>query len=268
MSRILLAGVVLVHFILFTPAAVLGKEESPVQHWADEAVEIHRLVEKGELERAKGKLENLADRFSNGDFSRIRLSVEGMEALSDTLVELDRELVRVMPRPDRLLVASKRMMLAFDALAHPRQPLWHQYESVWKDDVTSVKQRMKKNRPETVRSAVGTLVRHYRTVEPALYVSRNPETVGAVSTLVHSLERQAGRKPMKPALLTSTLKQWERMIRPLIDGKEQDVLALAHTGMPAWPKAALTLGGIIACALTYVSWQKYRQSRVFVHRRS
>ncbi|MDA8354506.1 MAG: sporulation protein YpjB [Firmicutes bacterium] len=250
----------LIFHVLVGPMTVMAEEGNGPGSWSRQAENIDRLVDEGKWEQAKGELNRLADNFSKGDFSQEDLQVEGIESLSDTLVELDRELVRVMPRPDRLQFASERMRLAFDALAHPHQPLWHQYEPQLLEDIARVRQAMKKNQPETVRSRIRIMVRHYEQLEPALFVSRKPEVVGAVGSILHSMEQTVKREPMQMSRLRTPLDQWEQMIPPLIKGKDQNVLAVAHTGRPAWPMSAVILGGIIASALLYVGWQKYRHT--------
>lgn len=231
-----------------------------VESWSQQAERVDRLVREGKGEEAREELSKLARSFSEGDFSDVHLSVEGIGALSGTLVELDRELVRVMTHPQKLKEASERMRLAFDALAHPSQPLWQGYVSRMGDDIREMERGIKKDHPETVLSGAEELKAHFRQIEPALWVSRNPETAGAVQSYVYSLERQAGKKPVPWVPLQSALEQWEHMIRPSILGKGEGALAITDEG-PDWRMPALTVSGVLLFALGYVGWRKYRSEQ-------
>ncbi|GGA38601.1 hypothetical protein GCM10007416_09420 [Kroppenstedtia guangzhouensis] len=231
-----------------------------MESWSQQAERVDQLVREGNREEAREELSKLAKSFSQGDFSNVHLSVEGIGALSDTLVDLDRELIRAMTQPEKLNEASKRMRLAFDALAHPAQPLWQSYVFRMGGEIRKMKRGIKKDSPETVLSAANRLKADFRQIEPALWVSRKPEIAGAVQSYVESIAGQAGKEPLPMVPLQSALEQWEKMIRPSLLGKEEGVLAGAGEG-PDWMKPAFIVGGVLLLALGYVGWRKYRVDR-------
>ncbi|SMO43145.1 sporulation protein YpjB [Melghirimyces algeriensis] len=255
-------------FMMLFPQIVVAEKTNQSENWARQAEEVDRLVKKKEWEQARRALAQLANGFSSGNFTKSHLSVEGMKALSETLVDLDQELVRVKPRPKRLSYASERMLLAFDALAHDHQPLWHQYESLLKSDVLALKKYIKQDRPEAVRSKGRTLIQHFERIEPALYVSMDSETAGAVRNLLYSLEGEIRKGSLEMNQLSEGVELWERMLEPLFRQKEEELLALAHRNRPTWPEAALVLGGVIVAVLTYVGWKKYKYQQIRVYDRS
>ncbi|MFD1426098.1 sporulation protein YpjB [Kroppenstedtia sanguinis] len=235
-----------------------GKES--VEGWSQQAERVDQLVREGKVGKAQEELSQLASRFSQGDFSEVHLSVEGIGALSDTLVDLDQELVRVMRRPQRLREASERLRLAFDALAHPDQPLWQGYVSKIGNDIGEIQRGIKKDHPETVLSGAEKLKVHFGQIEPALWVSRHPETAGRIQSYVYSLKSQAGKSPVTWVPLQSALEQWEPMIQPSMLREEEGVWAVSGES-PDWRLPAFTVSGVLLLALGYVGWRKYRSEQ-------
>lgn len=135
-------GMLIFLLLSLTGGLVQAKGDHVAESWSFQAEEIDHLVKEGKPEEARDKLSRLAESFSRGDLSKVDVSVEGIGALSGTLVELDRELVRVMPEVKDLHDASERVRLAFDALAHPREPLWHRYTLLMKKDVRDMKEEI------------------------------------------------------------------------------------------------------------------------------
>lgn len=129
-----------------------------------------------------------------------------------------------------------------------------------------MKEGIKKDHPETVRSSAEALKAHFKQMEPALLVSRRPETVNAVGSLFRSIGIQAEKIPLPVVSLQAAVVQSEKMLPALIRGEEEDVLA-AMGIRPDWQEAALTLSGVIALTLAYVGWKKYRYGRKQVYER-
>ncbi|MFC4078067.1 sporulation protein YpjB [Salinithrix halophila] len=257
-----LAGLVffLVLFMNGTPGMATA-EDGLVDQWTKQALQIEERVRQGGEEnylKAREETAVLAKSFARSDLSEVNLSIQGVEALSETLVELDRQLNRVMPASDDLNRAAERSALAFDAIAHPHQPLWYRYEPVFRKDIARVKGAAKKGNPENLRIAVRELILHYEQIEPALEVARKPMTVEKVRSLMNFLRSRVHINPLPREELRGGIRQWERMVPPLFNGPEEDVTAFGGGTLPPILPAALSLGGLIAMVLSYVGWKKHR----------
>ncbi|WP_169713531.1 sporulation protein YpjB [Paludifilum halophilum] len=237
------------------------KPDPQAKKWARQADRVEGKVAEGRWAEARKELNQLAESFSKADLSRSSLTVEGVRALSDTLVEADRQLNRVMVRPEELAEVTQRVHLAFDALAQPHQPLWHRFEGSFRSRIGEVRSGLKKNRPEAVRRSGRKLIEHYEQIRPALYVVRSPTTVEKTNALMSFLQKELQKEELEPGTVESAVDQWERMISPLFYGPEEEVLAIGEEGKPPLIPALLSVGGVIAGVLSYVSWRKYRYSR-------
>ncbi|SDW59654.1 sporulation protein YpjB [Marininema mesophilum] len=236
--------------------------DDPSSHWAKQASFIHNWVQEGNPSsylKARSEMKKLAKSFSQADFSEMKVSVQGIRALSDSLVSMEGQLNRVMPQQGDTSEASTRLSLAFDALAHPNQPVWLQYESTFRSDIARVKKSLKNGEREAIKASLKGLIEHMKLVMPAIEVSRQPITVQKVRSVEQFFRSQLTKKgTISPSHLSEPLRNWEKMITPLIYGPEKDVVAFGMTNMPPIIPAATVLGTVIALVLGYVGWRNYR----------
>lgn len=234
------------------------------RQWAKQADQVEQKVVKEEWAEAREELRKLADQFSGSDLTRIDLTVEGLGALSETLVEADQQLNRVMIQPKELTRAVERVHLAFDALAQPHQPLWHRYEGMFQDQMNQVRNNLKRGRHKEARRSIETILQSYNQIRPALVVIRSPSTVEKVDALMTFLKKEGAKQKLEPGTVESALDQWAKMIPPLFYGSEEEVVALAGTDPPPLVVALATLGGFIAMVLGYVVWLKFKDQHIRV----
>ena len=102
-----------------------GVRSGLCQAWTQDAERIHQLVKEKQWTEARETLAKLAAGYSRADFSGQDISLEAIHALSECLLDLEGKLNQVRPDPASILSSAVRLRLAFDALSHPNQPLWH-----------------------------------------------------------------------------------------------------------------------------------------------
>jgi sporulation protein YpjB len=247
---------------LMQPFVAQAETQADRDQWSDWAKQLSGQVEKGDLEGARETLGRLSEGFSQSDLSELHLSVEAIESLSETLIEADRQLNRVVPEPTGLHRSTQRLWLAFDALSHPHEPLWHQYESILEKDIERMEKAVQQKKKDEIYRSYLSLAKSVREVEPALYVVHQPVTVQKIHSLMRFLDREVQSDPVRGPALQQGLAHLKKLLPPLFNGtKEEAAFAAVEPSPPIIP-ASLCLGGSIALILAYVAWRKYRVPQV------
>ncbi|MXQ52576.1 sporulation protein YpjB [Shimazuella alba] len=245
--------------LLLYPNLVQAEQElvqTDTQQWVTYATLISKEVDAGRYVEARQKLEELADLFSHSNFAGKQLSVQAIQALSTTIIDLEGRLNRITPNPVELNFYAKRLLLAFDAVGHSYQPMWKTYYPVLKRQVDKMLADLKKNRD--IREEINILHNHYVILRPALIVAKSPITVQKVDSLFLFLDRNSDKNHQIVAL-----NQLKRLLYPLFYGSEQDVLAVTNPyGKVPISTFLFIISVIIIGILTYVSWRKRFQSTI------
>jgi sporulation protein YpjB len=230
--------------------------ETDTQQWVSLATWIAREVDAGRYVEARQKLDDLAKRFSHSNFAEKELSVQAIQALSTTIIDLEGKLNRITPNPNELNFYAKRLLMTFDAVRHPYQPMWKSYYSVLKRQVDKMILEIKQKKD--IRVELNILHNHYVILRPALVVAKSTTTVQKVDSLFLFLERDSNRDHQMIAL-----NQLRRLWYPLFYGSEQDVLAVTNPDGKVPISTFLSIISIIIIGiLTFVSWRKRMQSIV------
>src|SRR5690606_9679989 len=98
------------------------------EQWTQLASQVAKWVRKGDWLHARNQLAILSHRFSKANLEKESLEVEALHALSGVLLDMERALNQVKPNEIVLLRAAERLEITFDALTHPNQPMWKQYD--------------------------------------------------------------------------------------------------------------------------------------------
>ncbi|SFS94737.1 sporulation protein YpjB [Marininema halotolerans] len=246
------------------PVIALALDNQSPSLWTKQSLHIRDWVQEGTPSsylKARSQMKELAIGFSQADLSTLDVSVQGIRALSNCLVTMEEELNRVMPQQGDANRAAIQLTLAFDAVSHSNQPMWVQYEAVFKKDIAKVKGALKNNKREAVAASLKELIAHVELVMPALEVSRQPGTVQKVKSVLQFFRSEMKKKgAWNTHRLSEPLKQWENMLTPLIHGPEEEVVAVGLTNFPPVIPAAILMGTVIALVLGYVGWRNYRGS--------
>ncbi|WP_164491693.1 sporulation protein YpjB [Staphylospora marina] len=224
--------------------------------WANLARKVEELVIRGDLVSARDQLAVLSRRFSGADLSGKHLHVDAIHALSGTLLEMERQLNRVRPDETGLLRTARQLVIAFDAAAHPHQPLWKESYDTIRKHSEALLLPIRMQRREAYDTALERLEQEYRLIRPGLVVAKSPAVVSRMDSLMAFLKKAQDWKEIRYAA-----DQWLALLQPLFFGTEKEVMAVV-TGWDervTW-RFALWLGMLTATALTWASWNKYRQT--------
>lgn len=251
-------------FLFLFPFAQGHADRMDAENWSKQAGLIHQLVKEKKWTEAREPLAELAAGFSRADFSDEEVSVEAIHALSECLLDLEGKLNQIRPDQEMILSSAVRLRLAFDALSHPNQPLWHERYPEIMRRIERLERAADSGSGEEVRGAVEALFREYQMIRPAIVVSKAPQTIGKVDSVIAFIRSQSNSADMDRKALMNGVKRFKRMMEPLFYGSEEEVVALARGMGPPEILPFLWVGGVIAAVLAYVGWRKYRAEQVAV----
>jgi sporulation protein YpjB len=246
----------------FLSPAPGNADRAEAEAWAKQAEEIHRLVKEKKWAEARKPLAELAAGFSRADFSDEGVSIEAIHALSECLLDLEGKLNQIHPEQDLLLTSAVRLRLAFDALSHPNQPLWHEHYPEMMRNIQQLERAVQSGNGEEVREAVEKLFSEYQLIRPAVVVSKTPQTTAKVDSMIALIRSQSDGAELDRRGLMNGVKRFKQMMEPLFYGSEEEVIALARWTQPPEVLPFLWVGGVIAAVLAYVGWRKYRAEQV------
>lgn len=225
----------------------------------DEAAEaLYGYVLEGNVAKARQESEKISRIFVSSSFEGLT-SVEGINALSDVIIDLKAVLAAAQINPEQWEAAAARLRLAANSLNHPRQPMWLQYYKLIREDLNDMERSAATNDLKSWQAALERLQSRYDNIRPAIIISRPPETVNAFdSWLSYAAGIPSASQPVGRARLLEIISYGQDAARVLF-GKERDEpalsLPLATQGYGAW---GLLAGGFIIAALAYAAFRKYR----------
>jgi sporulation protein YpjB len=241
-------------FFLF-PFTVYAKpnQSQETDQWLKLTNQIVKQVEAEQLLEARNTLAQLANAFSSSNFAQRKMRIEQIHALSGAILDLERKLNRVMPNLAEIKESATRLQLAFDAVTHPNQPLWKQYDEMLFQDARQLKEAVRAKNLQQLQQAKEQLQRHYLLIRPAVVVSKKPATVERLDSLITFLLEQASWNALQTAS-----KDLEQVLQMLFYGEDQDVFAWVRVWENQHMFTFLVISGIISAVLVYVSWRKYQ----------
>lgn len=252
-------GICLCLCVLFTLNAVPvshAAASDSVESMAELSEEFYDLAKGEEWLEARNVLWKLTTAFSQHNWEDMNVSVEGIHALSEALIQAKQALAKVELDPHEVRMQTVKVRLGIDALQNRKQPLWHRYYSVLREDIAQLKEVVPTGEKADVQQAIDRLYAHYHLIQPALYVARSPEVVEQVNSLFGFMGNQLNDVTINREQLRKAVDQWERLLDPLFYGTDEEVLAVAT--VPEYPIVLTTwlLAILIGAVLTYVIWKK------------
>lgn len=221
--------------------------------WAEE---FHAKSLAEEWPEAREALWKLTAKFSQHNWADMDVSVEGIHALSEALVQAKDALTNTQLDAHVVQMHATRLRLGIDALQKRKQPLWHRYYDVLKKDVSELQKQVIAGDKTEVQQALDRLHAHYQLIQPTLYVSRAPQVVEELNALFHFMYKQIHDMAINRQPLQGAVTQWERLLDPLFYGSDEEVLAASD--VPEYPVVLSTwlLAILVGTVLTYVIWKK------------
>ncbi|OKP82311.1 hypothetical protein A3844_12360 [Paenibacillus helianthi] len=225
----------------------------------DEAAEaLYGYVLEGDVVKARQESGKVSQIFVSSSFEGLT-SVEGINALSDVIIDLKAALAAAQVDPEKWEAAAAKLRLAANSLNHPRQPMWLQYYKLIREDLNDMERSAAANDLKSWQAALERLQSRYDNIRPAIIISRPPETVNAFdSWLSYAAGIPSASQPVGRARLLEIISYGQDAARVLF-GKERDEPALS---LPLASKEYGIWGMLVAMfilsSLLYAGYRKYR----------
>lgn len=261
-------------FALCLMLAVMGgcirqeQKQKPVMAGADDlrkieqlnraADDIYKLTTEGNVVGVLERMNEISALIPTIKYGGIT-SVEGMNALAQSVVQAKRSFNSVYATQQDTLIAAAKIKLVADALTHPNEPMWHQYYKVMKEDVRVLQLAVQQKNETQVGQAVVRYERHYSTIRPALFISRDPSDVEKLDSLMSFIKTQSTAKAIAYENLANASEHLQSALDLIFDKREEDTayLPLGQNANPTW--WTMLMAVIIIPVLAFAGWRMYAE---------
>jgi sporulation protein YpjB len=229
------------------------------------ADELYQLATTGAFPGAREKLNRFGELAASISFTGLT-GIEGVDALSDAVVEAKRIYNAAGLDPAQAVKAAAKLKLAADTLTHPNQPMWLQYYKVLSEDTKQMDYAISAGKQAAAVSYLSQLKEHYGTIRPAVWISRKPEEAEKLDSLLTFFSKYTAAGSFNQEVLQSGITQWKEALDVLFR-KTGDRTAYMPGIQPDRPVLwTLTVGSFIIAVLLYSAWRMFDTERNTVRR--
>jgi sporulation protein YpjB len=262
-----LQSIAIIAFLLLLLSACSIRETNPEQVRPDKdmlqkaeqlnrtADEMYKLMNQQDLLGARGKLAELNSQITQIRFDGMT-SVEGLNALTELLTEAKRIYNAIHFSPESGMRVAAQIRLATDALTHTHQPMWLQYDKILLEDLSVLENATKAANQTSSVEALNKLRDHYLMIRPSIQISREPQEVERMDSLLVFMGRQLEQTPLPFAELETGMSELKRSMDILFDHKEAAAyLPFVEPKRPIfW---SIGMGSVIIAVLAYSAWRMF-----------
>lgn len=217
---------------------------------------LYRYMQDGDGAKAQLEMDRIVKIVQTLSFQGLT-SVEGIHALSETIIDTREALARSQSRPEEWRASSSRLRLAVDSLLHKDQPLWIQYYKLFTDDLSQLSKARTEADAADVKRAFNQLQEHYETIRPAAVIQLDPSLVSRADSWMSYMESLCKGKVDDPDALQGALGNGTDLVNDLFGKKRTEPTLLPLTGTTNPWQWSLLIGGWIIVALTYTGIRNY-----------
>jgi sporulation protein YpjB len=218
--------------------------------------DVYQLTKEAKYIEAKKKLAELGVLFAQTKPPK-GLSIEAVNALSDTIIKAKRAFAAVEAEPNRLLWHALQVRLAIDSLTHEKQPLWKNYYSSYQEHINKMMLLVASHKQAEFSRAFIQNLQLYQTLKPAITVSATTQQVEMLYSIYSFLLQETRKVEYNWDSITNALNELNRLVDVIFIGEEQSTFA---TGMP--PESPFLIivlfASVVLSSLGYVGWKKYK----------
>jgi len=186
-------------------------------------------------------------------------SVEGIRALTNTIIETKRTVNAVSLNPDRWLLTTAKMRLAVDALVNAKHGLWTQYYKAFIEDMDQLEAAAKAPSKEKFASAFRGLQQHYELIRPAVIIVHPADFVEKFDSYVSFLQTATQTEPFQGQHAAEAISIGKPLIQELFMKRtdKPTFVPPVGTGQDPWIWI-VGIGAVVVTVLTYVGYRKYQ----------
>ncbi|WP_434750573.1 sporulation protein YpjB [Paenibacillus amylolyticus] len=224
----------------------------------EEAAVLYRRALENNMEEVRASITRISNSLGHISFEG-QTSVEGIHALSETVVEVKEAAAKFKGDKHFLQQASAKLRLAVDSLANPAKPLWLQYYKIVKNDLDALSLAANQNQgATTLANRFIVLEEHYETIRPAAIIRLEPYQIVQMDAWLSHLKGLTYAKQSDVSQLRSMTSHGEELVNQLF-GREKDESAFVpFVQGPDRRAAGLAISSVIVAVLSYAGYRKYR----------
>lgn len=247
--------ILFISLIMFFSVAVLVRALEENTYKLENATKsLYQSVKIKDYENSKQLIEDISELITTIDYKNLT-TVEGMEAITSTVVRTKQSLAALEPNYDSILHYTTQLYLAVDALGHKEQPIWLRYYPLLQQDLESITTTIDNNNQNEMRVAIQNFQLHYSLLKPAIYVSKSPYLLEQIDSLIKALVNQ--KEGQDNELIIDNLNE---SIHQLFFGADHETFSKILSESIIW-KASIVMGLIIIFSLSYVIWRKFKGTK-------
>ncbi|MCM3783989.1 sporulation protein YpjB [Neobacillus mesonae] len=252
-----LLGCVLYPGVTAASGQVDSVNSNSAQELNQAATSLYRKALDNDLSGVREEIQSITTQVERLSFNGLT-SVEGMHALTETIVEVKEASSSVQNASDSLQHASAKLRLAVDSIAHQDKPLWLQYYKILKEDLAALGEEAQMERTDSLIVTYGEFEQHYETIRPAAIIKRQPYEIERFDSWMSYLKGLTMRSNPESQDIMEALKQGDEFVNALF-GREKDETAFTPFADGPEPWAAqLFIGSSIVAVLAYVGYRKFK----------
>lgn len=226
------------------------------------ADDMYTKVMQGDITAGRKVLQQIGDQVTQVQYFGIA-SVEGMNALAETVTQAKRVFNAVKYSPVDGQIYAAKIRLATDALTHSNQPMWLQYYKLLQEDVNGIEGYAEQKQKQGLTQSLNQLQQHYAMIHPSLLISRDPIDVEQADSLMTFLNNQLRSNQEPYGAVLSVMQPLRQMIDKLFLKKDAAAyLPIVDQQNPIlW---TLAIGSFILAALAFAGWRLSKKNNGLV----
>lgn len=222
-----------------------------LDHYAEQ---IYQASVTGELKNIQQVVMEMENLFTETTFNPVT-NVEGVRALRNEVVQVQRILSSISPQQEELLSATARLRLAMDAITHPKQAMWLQYEPILRDDIAHL---LATDQREAWLPLAQCWLQHIDRILPAATIQRDDQTIERMESL-RQLVTESISGQHTPKQVNAILNKYSEMVMIGLFGSSKANPTLATFSYHPMPlQWTLLLAFMVCILLAYVAYKKYQ----------
>lgn len=230
------------------------------------ADEMYSKLVQGDVTTARTRLSEIGDKLPQIRFNGIA-TVEGIQALTDSVVEAKRELNAVAYSKLEGQQAAARVRLATDALTHKNEPMWLQYYKGMKESVSSLQHAVQTSKVEEAKKSLAGLSEQYKVIRPSVIISRTPSEVERLDSLFSFMNTQLNAAKWDTKNIIGGIDHMNSELDTIFQRKDAEAFVpYVEPSSPIWGIAFL--GSIIVAVLAFAAWRIFQVETNIVGGRS
>ena len=225
------------------------------------ATVLYRAVNEDDASLMSQSASVMQQRYKSLPMSDTAL-MDGMQALGEQLRQTKRSIALASPDKQRLKEEAASLLLAADAMAHPSRSLWHDYRTVFAEDLRVLRESLSDpaRGADLTRAdaALRSLRSHYELIRTAALLETEPLNVVRSDNVLRYTSIVIGSESSNLALAQGAMQPLAEALFALFpDAADEPSVVVPAVAGASWGWTAM-MGSFIVTVLTWAGWRRYK----------